>query len=561
MKAFAAFWFPLTAVLAQFPQNTPEFQLPDPAATIRTKVELVMVPVIVRDRDGKTVGGLTQKDFQLFDKGKPQTISHFSMEAGAGRTGGARAGSDMKQAAPAADGALIPARFIAYLIDDLHLGSGEFINAREAARKHVREKLQPGDRAAVFTTSGKTTLDFTHDLALIDQALLGIIPQPPAVSTHDCPAVSYYMADAILNQNNPDALEMATADYLKCNLAATRTSASAAVRGAANRALSRGGLDTQITLATLNSVIRRIASAPGQRLIVLVSSGFFINADFRQPENDVMDRAIRSQVTIGAVDARGLYVVTPGGDPSGATRPDIRTMGARSAMDNQRALAEGEALGEFAQATGGTWFHNNNDLEDGLNRVAGAPESYYVLGFSPRDLKLDGSFHTLKVTVKTGNVTTQARHGYFASKRTFDNEEQAKADIHDAFMSRGEIVEIPVAVRSDFVKSKPGAAQLSVTAAVDLRGLPFRKSEGRNLDTLTVVAGLFDTDGKLVVQGVAKTVSLAFRDETVKAGKADAMETKLTFEAPAGKYVLRLIVRDSEGERIGARNAVVEIPQ
>jgi hypothetical protein len=60
------------------------------------------------------------------------------------------------------DGAVIPTRLIAYLIDDLHLPAGEFIAAREAARKDVRDTLQAGDRAAIFTTSGNVMLDFTH---------------------------------------------------------------------------------------------------------------------------------------------------------------------------------------------------------------------------------------------------------------------------------------------------------------------------------------------------------------------------------------------------------------
>ncbi len=561
MRAFPAFFFALGAISAQNPTHaTPEFQIPDPAVTIRTRVELVMVPVVVRDRDGKAVANLTQKDFELFDKGKLQTINHFSVERGAETTPNTPASPGTAQTPTPTDVAVIPTRFIAYLIDDLHLPAGELMAAREAARKHVRAKLQPGDRAAVFTTSGKVRLDFTHDTAAIDQALLRISPQASAMPNRDCPPVSYYLADAILNQNNSDALEIVMADYLKCNIAATRTSAGPAVRSAAHRALSQGGLDTQITLATLTGVIRRISSAPGQRLIVLLSSGFFLTADYRQQESEVMDRAIRARVTVSAVDARGLYVLPLGGDPTGATRQDARTATMRSAIEAQRALSEDESLGEIAQATGGAWFHNSNDILEGLNRVAGAPECFYVLGFSPQNLKLDGMFHSLKVVVKAKNVTAQARHGYFASKGSLDKDERAKTDIHEAFMSRDEIVEIPVAARTRFAKNNSGKTQLSVEASVDLKGLPFRRAEGKNFDTLTVVAGLFDQDGKLVVDGVAKTINLAFKDETVKAGKAAALDTTLAFEASGGKYVLRLVVRDSEGEMIGARNLVVEVP-
>jgi VWFA-related protein len=436
----------------------------------------------------------------------------------------------------------------------MHLPPGEFIAAREATRKHVRDSLQPTDRAAVFTTSGKVMLDFTHDRALIDQALLKILPQMRAVESHECPGISYYAADAIVNRSDSDALRIATGDYRRCNPAANSISAGMDVRAAANRMLSRGSMDTQITLSTLSDVIRRTALIPGERLVVLVSSGFFLQADFRHQESELIDRAIRSHVIVSTVDARGLFGSNPAGDPS-VNRVSPRTAGRYTMLESEAALSDGDTLGEFAHGTGGVWFHNNNDLVEGLKQVAAAPACYYVLGFSPADLKLDGSFHALKVSVKTKNLTPQARLGYFASKVATSKEDQAKADIHEAFMSRDEIQEIPVTVRTAVLDT-----HLSVIARIELKNLPFRKVDARNLDALTVVAGLFDLDGKIAVEGVSKTINLAIKDETLAARKADSMETKLTFDAPTGKYVLRLVVRDSEGERIGTRNSAVVIP-
>ena len=78
-------------------------------------------------------------------------------------------------------------------------------------------------------------------------------------------------------------------------------------------------------------------------------------------------------------------------------------------------------MANLAYATGGTFFHNNNDLDEGFRRTADAPEYIYVLGFSPQ--KLDGKFHKLKVTVMAqagsgapGKLTVQARQGYYALK-------------------------------------------------------------------------------------------------------------------------------------------------
>ncbi|MGA9977895.1 MAG: hypothetical protein WBQ08_04615 [Candidatus Sulfotelmatobacter sp.] len=71
----------------------------------------------------------------------------------------------------------------------------------------------------------------------------------------------------------------------------------------------------------------------------------------------------------------------------------------------------------LAYGTGGTLFHNNNDLDEGLRRTADVPEYVYVLGFSPQ--RLDGKFHKLKVRLNgPGKLTVQARQGYYAFNPT-----------------------------------------------------------------------------------------------------------------------------------------------
>jgi VWFA-related protein len=589
MRTAAALCFLLATCWAQHPdQNLADAVSSETPTTITTRVNLVMVPVVVRDRQGKTVGDLNRHDFQLFDKGKLQTISHFSVERnliGTPSTATAPRGTtethqDARPEARPDEGEAIPGRFIAYLIDDMNLQPREFIDAREAARKHVRNALQPGDRAAVFTTSGMVMLDFTHDLASIDKTLLRITPNPRASPVHECEgadvtySLTYFQADLMLNQHDKDAWDVALFECAGVTPASSANAPSAsptansssgaqhppppqaisAAQSVAARVLAFGDMNMQITFSTLGSVIRRLASMPGQRLIVLVSPGFYISGDFRRQESELIDRAIRSSVTIGTVDARGLYAAVLD-DPH---TTNIYLSRAFDDLEQKRVLYNYSSLGEFADATGGTWFHNNNDLVEGLNRVAAAPEYYYVLGFTPTDLKLDGKFHELKVVVKAKDVTSQARHGYFALKGVLDPVEQAKAEIREQFLSRDEIMEIPVTVRTTFQKTKPDAARLTVAALIDLKGLRFRKSDGKNLDTITILVGLFDPDGKLVVKA-AKNLDLAFKDATLKAGKAEAVEVKSSFDVPAGRYLARLVLRDSEGKMMGARNSQVEI--
>ena len=117
------------------------------------------------------------------------------------------------------------------------------------------------------------------------------------------------------------------------------------------------------------------------------------------------------------------------------------------------ATEANNVLAELADGTGGTFFHNDNDLRHGLNLLAARPEYVYVLGFSPQKLKYDGAYHGLKVTVKNStNLTIQVRRGYWAPNHAVDSAEQAREEIRETVFSRDEIREIPVDLQTEFFK-------------------------------------------------------------------------------------------------------------
>src|ERR1700733_7524014 len=82
-------------------QEQPEIASRESAATFSSKVNLVSVPVVVRDSKGRAVGNLRQEDFRLLDKGKPQVITRFSVQTN-GAPGNGSAGTKSASAVPVA---------------------------------------------------------------------------------------------------------------------------------------------------------------------------------------------------------------------------------------------------------------------------------------------------------------------------------------------------------------------------------------------------------------------------------------------------------------------------
>src|SRR5579862_2711855 len=70
----------MTQAGGQQAQTTAEMTTKDAPIAFSTAVDLVLVPVVVRDAQGHAVGNLTKDDFQLFDKGKPVVITKFSID-------------------------------------------------------------------------------------------------------------------------------------------------------------------------------------------------------------------------------------------------------------------------------------------------------------------------------------------------------------------------------------------------------------------------------------------------------------------------------------------------
>jgi VWFA-related protein len=559
----------------QVPGNNSELSSQDHPATFKVRVNLVLVRVVVRDAQGKVVPNLHKEDFQLLDNRKPQVITAFSVETpeslalkpvqtpAAGEEADANADKDTGAVDATAVAAKLPQRFVAMLFDDSHLSMEDAAFVRNAATK-LFAALAPSDRVGIFTASGQFKLTFTADREALSKALLSIVPRAMLSSQgiHECPDISYYQADLIENRHDSQALSVAAEDAVQCAFGGDErqiAAATAMAQAQAAHTVNTGDQETQYAYRHIEEAMQSLSRMPGQRVMVLVSPGF-IPSTLWPETSGMIDRANRSGIVINTIDARGLYTPDLSGDIADPSSGALKTQGLKSSYRLAAQSEQGHVLADFANGTGGTFFHNRNDIDEGLREAVAAPPLSYLLGFSPQNMKVDGHFHNLKVTLTNKQkYSLQARNGYYAPKTIADAGEAAKREIQEAIFSQEEMHDVPVDLQTQFFKKDAATARLSVLSHFDLKGIRFHKVEGRNRDNLIIATAIFDENG-IFVAGGEKTVEMKLLDTTYNRLSRSGLTLKSSYDVKPGSYLVRLVVRDGEGSQMAARNGAVVIP-
>jgi VWFA-related protein len=537
----------------------------EPGFALKTERNLVFVLVVVRDKGGAVVETLHKEDFKLFDHGKPQALVSFSMEKPALKAAAAVAPEPTEKGAaePKDENennvpASMARRFLALYFDDVNTPFENLARTRAAADHYLTASVQPGDRVGLFTSSGQKQIDFTSDVAQIHQALLALRSRP-IVSTDRCDSLPPYLAYLVIERN--EGVTAAAEHIAACDCT---TSNPVCLQEAQNRVLpeaqrTQSFNETQVLAALrgIESVVRRLASLPGQRSVVIVSSGFLtVSPSYLDQLDKITDRALRAGVLLNAIDARGLYT---------DVNADATVGGPKFSTDDISYLLEGarrqsEALRNLAHDTGGIFFQNSNDLEDGFAKTSAIAQAYYLLAFSPQNLKHDGAFHELKVTLASPKgFTVQARRGYFAPKKTEDSATQEKEEIREAVFSREESHDLPIDVHTQFFMASETDARVTIFTRLDLRPLHFRKEVDRNFDKLTLATVIFDLDGH-VVSAQQKVLELQMHDPVLQKYQQSGITLKSQFDVKPGTYMVRCVVRDSETGQIAGLNRTIEIP-
>jgi len=585
---------------------------------LRLETELVQIDVVVADKDGKLVRDLRREDFELYEDGKKQEITHFAIGTSAqpAKWLAVEKNKPAEKSSAAAPPVEIQAgRYIVMAIDDFHLEPANLMIAKRTLQRFINTQMAPGDQVAIATTSGNIGMfqQFTNERDVLERAINRLNVQNRQVTnSSDIPRISDYQAQ-LIDLGDYDATELAIQEILRWNPPSPPPPSggrSGAARGGSSTLNPDSGTSpreqamlqaqmkarmivaqntnyTRATLDNLEGVIRNLRDLQGRKMLVLLSDGFFLGGKSVSQTYDmrrITDAATRAGVVIYSIDARGLVAVTPGGDASEPSNGDINTPGIRARIEMGAVQAKLDGLNALATDTGGTLFKNSNDLNLGLQRVLDANEVYYVLAYEPLVSRRDGRFHKIEVRIAgRPELKVRTRKGYFApSEKTeksdnlaekaadkrkekspekiaqqakLEKEKEIRGGLGSLFPLRG----IPVEMAADFLALSDGDWGALVNIHIDASQLNLRQVNGTHQTALDMLVALFDEKGKAAVsfvERVSVNVSPERLENAIKHGLSYRRLTRLK----PGFYQARVAVREEGTARMGSASKWVEIP-
>ena len=544
----------VTGSLAQAPASAPRAaageppaapQGQQPQATFKSTTRLVVQNVFVKDKEGRPIQGLTAKDFVVFEENQRQDIAFVEYQrianepiADAPEPVGADAAPDaavagVQRVANVEIATPTPGsikyqnrRLLVLYFDQSSMPLTDQLRSYENARKFLDTQMAVADLVAIMTFQNgvlRVRQDFTGNRAALREVI--------------------------------DVLQIG--DNLNADGVADPDASGAFGQGDAEFSV----FNTDRQLSALQTAVGMVRALAEQKTLIYFGSGLRLNGSDNQAQlRATTNAAIRANVTINPIDARGLTASAPLGDATRAATGGAGSLfGATSVAANSQASQD--TLFALAKDTGGTAMTDFNDLSLGIVRAARAVTDYYIVGYYSTRTEADGKFRRVRVEVPQSlNALVSHRQGYYADKSfaNFTNTDKER-QLEEAFMLEDPITEIAMAMELNYFQLNRAEYYVPVSMKIPGSELTLARSRGAPRTSIDFIGEIKDEYG-ITIQNIRDSISIRLSDADAEQLARRPIQYENGYVLLPGKYVIKVLARDATTGRIGTYQTPFVVP-
>jgi VWFA-related protein len=519
---------------------------PDQGAAVFTaRRDLVIVDVTVKDKNGKTIEGLTQKDFAVFEDGKQQQVSVFeAQKLAVDPEPPPKLALSDQLALPQAAKTVITAekpgeityhdkRLLVFFLDFSSMGIPEQLRAQEAALQYLDKQITKDDMVAIllYTSQIFVKTDFTADRELLTQ----IIKDLPIGEMSELAG----LADTG-DVNSEDTGAAFVADETEFNI-----------------------FNTDQKLAAIEQAARMLGALPEKKALIYFAAGVSKTGMDNQAQLEAsINASVKANMAIYPIDTRGLMADPPGG---GASKAASRGSGIfnGSVYNSQRAQINDsqETLSTLAAETGGKVFLDSNDIAAGITEAQQAMRSYYILGYYTTNQKEDGKYRRIQVKLTNGmNAKLEFRLGYYGPKTwTKLNGQDKEQQLKEALAAGDPLTDIPLAVRVDYFRVSSVSYFVPVSVRIPGSVVALAAKGGAPVTQFDFVGQIQD-EQRNTAGNVRDNIKVNLdKDPAAKSGRKN-FQYNAGFTLGPGKYRMKFLVRENITGKMGTFDMRFTIP-
>lgn len=548
---------PLTALLLAGPTllaqqiGTNSTQSDNGTYKLSVTSQLVVETVVVKDKQGNFIKGLSAKDFSISEDGVPQKIrfcEHESLPTDAEalpplkdedenitiyhrltRTSVAPEDTDRDTGKSRYQGR----RLIVLYFDMTTMRPEDQLRAITAAETFIRKQMTEADRISIMRYQGGS-VDVLQDFSADRNRLLSIL-QTMLVGE---------------GQGSQDSIDdSSSAD-------------TGAAFGQDDSEFNVFNNDRQ--LSALQTAAQMLAGMNEKKSLIYFASGLRLHGIDNQAQlHATVDAAIRAGVTFWPVDARGLVASAPLGDATqGSPGGEAMYTGAAAQAVNTNFQQSQDTLYSLAADTGGKALLDNNDLTRGITQAQRAVTDYYIIGYYTTNTAQNGHFRKIKLTLNSETAATlDYRQGYYANKEfAHFNEVDKERQLEDALMLGDPITELTVSMEINYFQLNRAEYYVPLVVKIPGRELALAKKMGSEHTLIDFVCEIKDDFGGTTVSNIRDSVNVKLSDQTAAQLAHQPIEYDAGVTLLPGHYTIKFLARDDETGRIGTFQTSFYIP-